>query len=51
MSTFTDKELMQASFGMMPKIMEAMPAIMKKVEAATAHLPPPPKPSTETTEQ
>jgi hypothetical protein len=36
---------------MMPKIMEAMPAIMKKVEAATAHLPPPPKPSTETTEQ
>ena len=51
MSTFTDKEMMQASFGMMPKIMEAMPAIMKKVEAATAHLPPPPKPSTETTEQ
>jgi hypothetical protein len=42
MSTFTDKEMMQASFGMMPKIMEAMPAIMKKVETATAHLPPPP---------
>jgi Uncharacterized protein conserved in bacteria (DUF2059) len=43
MSSFTDKEMMDASFGMMPKIMEAMPAIMKKVEAATAHLPPMPK--------
>lgn len=51
MSTFTDKEMMQASFGMMPKIIEAMPAIMKKVEAATAHLPPPPSPVTQTTEQ
>ena len=29
MSTFTDKEMINASFGMMPKIMEAMPAIMK----------------------
>lgn len=47
MSTFTDKEMMQASFGMMPKIMEAMPAIMKKVEEATAHLPPPPQTSTD----
>jgi hypothetical protein len=43
MATFTDKEMMDASFGMMPKVIEAMPAIMKKVEAATAHLPPPPK--------
>jgi hypothetical protein len=40
MATFTDKEMMDASFGMMPKMLEAMPAIMKKVEAATAHLPP-----------
>lgn len=40
MSTFTDKEMMNASFGMMPKILEAMPAIMDKVEKATAHLPP-----------
>jgi hypothetical protein len=40
MSSFTDKEMIKASFGMMPKVMEAMPAIMKKVEAATAHLPP-----------
>jgi hypothetical protein len=42
MSSFTDKEMIDASFGMMPKMMEAMPAIMKKVEAATAHLPPMP---------
>lgn len=40
MSSFTDKEMIDASFGMMPKMMEAMPAIMKKVEEATAHLPP-----------
>jgi hypothetical protein len=46
MATFTDKEMMQASFGMMPKMMEAMPAIMKKVEDATAHLPPLPKTET-----
>lgn len=45
MSSFTDKEMIDASFGMMPKMMEAMPAIMKKVEAATAHLPPLPKPA------
>jgi hypothetical protein len=43
MATFTDKEMIDASFGMMPKILEAMPEIMKKVEAATAHLPPLPK--------
>ena len=43
MATFTDKEMVNASFGMMPKVLEAMPAIMKKVEAATAHLPPIPK--------
>lgn len=47
MATFTDKEMMDASFGMMPKIMEAMPAIMKKVQAATAHLPLPPTPGGE----
>lgn len=40
MASFTDKEMIDASFGMMPKMLEAMPAIMKKVEAATAHLPP-----------
>ncbi len=42
MSTFTDKEMMTAMMGQMPKVLEAMPEIMKKVEAATAHLPPPP---------
>jgi hypothetical protein len=47
MATFTDKEMIDASFGMMPKVLEAMPDIMKKVEAATAHLPPLPKPDTE----
>jgi hypothetical protein len=46
-ATFTDKEMIDASMGMMPKVIEAMPAIMKKVEAATAHLPPPPKPDSE----
>ncbi len=44
MSTFTDKEMMTAMMGEMPKMLEAMPAIMKKVEEATAHLPPPPHP-------
>jgi hypothetical protein len=29
---------------MMDRMMQAMPEIMKKVEAATAHLPPPPPP-------
>jgi hypothetical protein len=43
MSTFTDKEMMTAMMGEMPKMMEAMPDIIKKVEAATAHLPPAPK--------
>jgi hypothetical protein len=43
MATFTDKEMMQAMMGEMPKLIEAMPAITKKVEEATAHLPPPPK--------
>jgi hypothetical protein len=42
MSTFTDKEMMTAMMGEMPKVLEAMPEIMKKVEAAMAHLPPSP---------
>jgi hypothetical protein len=41
MATFTDKEMMQVSMSAMPKMMEAIPEIMKKVEAATAHLPKP----------
>ena len=47
MSTFTDKEMMTAMMGQMPKVLEAMPEIMKKVEAATAHLPPPPPTKTD----
>ncbi len=43
MATFTDKEMTTAMMGEMPKLIEAMPAIMAKVEAATAHLPPMPK--------
>lgn len=41
-ATFSDKEMISAMMGEMPKMIEAMPAIMKKVEEATAHLPPPP---------
>jgi hypothetical protein len=42
-STFTDKEMINAMMGEMPKLLDAMPMIMKKVEAATAHLPPAPR--------
>lgn len=38
-----DPELVAAMQGMLPRLMGEMPAIIKKVEAATAHLPPPPK--------
>jgi hypothetical protein len=40
MSTFTDPEMVDAALAMAPKMLEAMPSIMKKVEVATAHLPP-----------
>jgi hypothetical protein len=43
MGTFTDKEMIDASMKMIPVMLEALPDIMKKVEAATAHLPPMPK--------
>jgi hypothetical protein len=39
MSNFMDKEIMTASMKAVPVLIEGMPAIMKKVEAATAHLP------------
>jgi Uncharacterized protein conserved in bacteria (DUF2059) len=42
LSTFTDKEMIDASMKMVPVMVEALPDIMKKVEAATAHLPPMP---------
>jgi cytochrome c556 len=47
MSSFTDKEVMDATISLTPMMMQAMPAILKKVEAATAHLPPLPKSSAE----
>lgn len=40
----TDPEMIGASMKFMPMFLEAMPAIQTKVEAATRHLPPPPKP-------
>lgn len=51
MATFSDPEMMQAMMGQMPKIVEALPEIMKKVETATAHLPPLPKPASADEEQ
>lgn len=43
MMVFVDPEMMQSIMNMVPEIMQAMPDIMKKVTAATAHLPPPRK--------
>ena len=40
--TFTDPEMMDAMQAFVPRMMERMPAIAAKVEAATSHLPPPP---------
>lgn len=43
LAMFVDPEMMREMAGAAPEMMRAMPEIMKKVEAATAHLPPPPK--------
>lgn len=40
MMVFVDPEMMQSMMSVVPEMMQAMPAIMKKVEEATAHLPP-----------
>ncbi|MGK6354371.1 hypothetical protein ACMGDH_03990 [Sphingomonas sp. DT-207] len=48
--TFMDPEMMQEMMSFTPELMKAMPEIMQKAEKATAHLPPPPKPETETDE-
>lgn len=40
MMVFVDPEMMQSMMKMVPEMMQAMPNIMKKVEEATAHLPP-----------
>lgn len=44
MMTFVDPEIAKNMAAFVPEFTQAMPAILKKVEAATAHLPPPPKP-------
>ncbi|SOB78992.1 hypothetical protein SAMN06297144_0317 [Sphingomonas guangdongensis] len=41
-----EPEMVSAMTKFVPDFMKAMPDIMKKVEKATAHLPPPPKPGT-----
>lgn len=46
--TFMDPEMAQEMSKATPELMRAMPAIMARVEKESAHLPPPPKPDTET---
>jgi hypothetical protein len=46
--TFMDPEMMQEMSAFTPEMMRAMPAIMKRVEKETAHLPPPTTPKTAT---
>jgi hypothetical protein len=48
MMTFVDPEMMKNMQSFAPELMKAMPDIMKKVEKATAHLPPLIKPEDET---
>lgn len=43
LTTFMDPEVIQEMMAATPEMMKAMPAIMEKVEKATAHLPEPPK--------
>jgi len=43
MTMFMDKEVMLAMINSLPLMIKEMPAAFKKVEAATAHLPKPPK--------
>ena len=50
LATFVDPEVMTEMASATPELVKAMPAIMKKVEVATAHLPPPPKPKAATDE-
>lgn len=46
MMVFTDPDLMATMQGFSTRLMTGMPAILEKVKAATAHLPPPPRPDT-----
>lgn len=43
MMSFVDPEMVANMAKIAPTMMQEMPAIMKKIEVATAHLPPPPK--------
>ncbi|OWK29796.1 DUF2059 domain-containing protein [Sphingomonas mucosissima] len=43
MISFMDPEIVKGMQSFVPELMREMPGIMKKVEAATAHLPPVPK--------
>jgi hypothetical protein len=45
---YTDPEVVQQMQSFTPELMKAMPAILTKVQAATAHLPPPRKPAAKT---
>jgi len=51
MLTFVDPELVGQMQAFVPELVAAMPGIMSKINTATAHLPPPPKPGSETGEQ
>lgn len=51
MLVYTDPAVMDRMGQMVPKMMAAMPDIMKRVKAATDSLPPPPKPGTLTKQQ
>ena len=44
MMSMVDPEMVANMAKIAPTMMQEMPAIMKKIEAATAHLPPPPAP-------
>lgn len=44
MLLFMDPEVMKGTMSAMPELIRTMPDIGRKIEAATAHLPPPPKP-------
>lgn len=41
---FADPEMTREMTAMAPELMKAMPEMVKKMEVATAHLPPPPEP-------
>lgn len=47
LTTFMDPEVVQEMMAATPEMMKAMPRIMEKAEAATKHLPPPPKPKSD----